>query len=111
MAKISKEVEDALKPHLAAIARIFKAPRITIIVRAPEGANVVGDLVFGNDDPTLALAALRARMIAEAELFRDDPDLYMKLQVKETTNAGVPARKLQHGGPNPATVPSGRRPR
>jgi hypothetical protein len=110
MADIPKEVQDALRPHLAAIARIFKAPRITLIVRAPEGANVKGDLVLGNDDPSLALAALRARMVAEAELFRDDPDLHMKLQIKEPTNAGLPARGFQDGGFHLQTVPRGRRP-
>ena len=109
MAKISKEVEDALKPHLAAIARIFKAPRITVIVRAPEGANVVGDLVLSNDNPTLVIAALRARMVAEAEIDVDQPG--MTLQIKEPTGATMPARRLQDGGLDPEVVPRGRRPR
>ena len=109
MAKISKEVEDALKPHLAAIARIFKAPRITVIVRAPEGANVVGDLVLSNDNPTLVIAALRARMVAEAEIDVDQPGT--TLQIKEPTGATMPARRLKNASLDPAVVPRGRRPR
>jgi hypothetical protein len=62
---IPKDVQARLRPLLTEIARLFKAPNITIIVRG--GANAPGDLVFGNDNPTLALEALRAFMVREAK--------------------------------------------
>ena len=67
--QIPTEVAERLKLLLEAIARLFKASRITIIVRSPEDANATGDLVFSNDNPTQAIAALRAHMVAEAERF------------------------------------------
>lgn len=74
MAGIPAEIEARLKPHLAAIARLFRAPRITLIVRGGDGGNAGGDLVLGNDNPTLALGALRARAVAEAEILAGTPE-------------------------------------
>lgn len=81
MASIPPEVQAALKPHLAAIAGLFLAPRITLIVRGLDGGNAGGDCVIGNDNPALALGALRARMVAEAEILAGTPE-QMRVQFK-----------------------------
>ena len=93
MADIPKEIEERLRPHLAAIARLFKAPRITLIVRAPEIGNVTGDLVLSNDNPTRAIAALRSRMVAEAEIYAGAPNR-MTAIVKEPSSE-PPAARMQ----------------
>lgn len=67
--QIPTEIADRLKLLLDAIARLFKASRITIIVRTPEDGNATGDLVFSNDNPTHAIAALRTHMEQEAKRF------------------------------------------
>lgn len=64
MDKVPDGIQERLKPLLTEIAQLFKAPNITIIVRG--GDNAPGDLVFGNDNPTLALAALRTFMDGDA---------------------------------------------
>ena len=87
MAAIPKDIEDRLRGHLTAIARLFKAPRITMIVRSPEEGNARGDLILGNDDPYLVACALKARVIDEAFLWAETPDK-TRLQVKEKTDGG-----------------------
>ena len=82
MADIPEDVQKAIRPHLAAIARMFRSPFITLVVRSPEVGNVKGDLVLSNDNPTLVLNALRARMVAEAEIYAESPEK-MTVQVKE----------------------------
>lgn len=47
-----------LQAHVAQIAKLFRAPVITLIVRSPDGGNVKGDLVITNDDPLLVRKAL-----------------------------------------------------
>lgn len=82
MAEIPKDVQDRLKPLLASIARLFRAPRITLIVRAPDVGNVKGDMVIGNDDPTSVIGALRARMVDEAEIYAGTPER-LRVAIKE----------------------------
>lgn len=66
---IPAETAERLKVLLKPIAEIFRASRITIIVRTPEGSNATGDLVLSNDNPTLVMETLRAHMVAEAARF------------------------------------------
>ena len=66
---IPTEIADRLKLLLKPIAELFAASRITIIVRAPEEGNTLGDLVLTNDNPTRVIQTLRAHMVAEAERF------------------------------------------
>lgn len=69
---IPPEIADALKPHLIAIKRLFKASRITLVVRTPEDSNAAGNLVLSDDNPTLVIQAIRAQMVAEAQRFADE---------------------------------------
>ena len=80
MAEIPEEIRKQLEASLAGIAKLFKAPLITLIVRA--GGNSSGDLVLTNDNPTLVLEALRNRMVAEAAKWAEDG------QAPEATNQG-----------------------
>ena len=89
MAKLPPELEEKLRPLLTAIARLFKAPLITIIVRSPDVSNVVGDLVLSNDNPTRVIVALRAQMVAEAKVFAGDAR-EMTVSVKERSGAPEP---------------------
>lgn len=73
MAAIPPEIEALLKAHLVEIARLFKAPRITLIVRAPAGANVKGDLILTADNLTEVMACLRAEMVSQAEILVGTP--------------------------------------
>ena len=66
---IPEDVSERLKPLLKQIADLYQTSRITIIVRAPEGGNAVGDLVFSNDNPTMVAKTLHAHMVAEAQRF------------------------------------------
>lgn len=59
------QLQELLKP----IARLFAASHITIIVRAPEGANSVGNLVLTNDNPTKIMEVFKEHMVAEAKRF------------------------------------------
>lgn len=70
--QIPVEIADRLKLLLDAITKLFKASRITIIVRTPEDANSTGDLVFSNDQPHKAIEALRTHMVAQAQKFADE---------------------------------------
>lgn len=54
---VVRQLHDDLSSDLAQIARRFKAPRITLIVRNPQLAD--GDVVIGNDDLDEAIAAIR----------------------------------------------------
>lgn len=85
--QIPKEAADKLKIYLAPIAKLFKSPLITIIVRSREPGNTVGDLVLTNDNPTAVINTLRAHMVAEAQRFADegersgrDPDAAFPVQ-------------------------------
>lgn len=88
MPAIPAEIEERLKPALTAIAKLFKAPRITLIVRSPDVGNVKGDLVLGNDDLTKVEAALRALVVGEAVLFAESPDP-MRVVEKEKTHGST----------------------
>lgn len=63
MPDIPADIQERLKPLLKQIAVLFKAPLITIVVRS--GDNAAGDLVLSNDNPSLAIEALRRQMVAE----------------------------------------------
>lgn len=86
MPAIPPEIEARLKAHIAGIARLFKAPRITLIVRAPEGANVKGDLILTADNLTLVMQSLRAMMVREAQILVGTPE-EMTLIEKPRTDA------------------------
>lgn len=103
MALIPSEIESALRPHLAAIAKIFRAPRITIVVRGPGDGNAGGDLVLSNDNPTLALHALRARAVAEGEILAGTPAA-MNVWVKPPSDARP---HFQNDDPGAILRPSG----
>ena len=66
---VPEDIAEKLKPLMAGIARLFQTSRISIIVRAPEGGNALGDLVFSNDNPTKVLETLRTHMVEEAKRF------------------------------------------
>jgi hypothetical protein len=104
MAEIPPSIQERLKAHLAAIAAIFKAPRITLIVRGPEEGNAKGDLILGNDDPIYVSRALRARIVAESKILAGTPQ-EMKVTEKEKTDGGTNPH-LECGG-----VPDGYQPR
>ena len=103
MAQIPDSVQEKLKAHLGAIAGIFKAPRITLIVRGPEEGNARGDLILGNDDPVYVSKALRARIIAESKILEGTPQ-EMRVVEKEATDGGKDFN-LQCGGPVDAYQP------
>ena len=73
MAEVPEDIREHLRVHLTAIAKLFRVPLITIIVRSPDGGNVGGDLHFGNDNPTLALDAFRKLLASEASKVADEP--------------------------------------
>lgn len=56
MAGIPDHISDEIADHLDAIKAFFKAPKLTLIVRAPELAD--GDLVMTDDRIADAVAAL-----------------------------------------------------
>ena len=95
---IPDDIQKRLQGHLTEIARLFNAPRITLIVRAPgEPSNVKGDLILGNDDPLDVAKALRARMIGEAEILAGTPQA-MRVVEKERDDGEYPGARLQPGG-------------
>lgn len=67
MGEIPKEAQEVLQGHLLGIAKLFKASKITLIVRAPEDGNSKGDMHFGNDNPTIALETFRRLLVEEAQ--------------------------------------------
>ncbi len=101
--KIPPSVQQRLQAHLVEIAKIFQAPRITLIVRSPDVANVKGDLVLGNDDPIYVSRALRARIVDESKILVGTPQ-EMKVVEKEKTDGGTES-PLQCGGPADAYQP------
>ena len=66
---IPEETRLRLQELLKPIAQLFAASHITLVVRAPEGANSVGNLVLSSDNPTKVLAVLKEHAIAEAKRF------------------------------------------
>lgn len=74
MAGIPAEIESLLKAHLGAIAKLFKAPKITLIVRAPQFANASGDLILTSDNLTLVQMSLQSMMIREAHILAGTPE-------------------------------------
>lgn len=103
MAEIPASVQERIKAHLVEIAKIFKAPRITLIVRGPEEGNASGDLILGNDEPMYVSRALRARIIAESKILEGTPQ-EMRVVEKERTDGGTEPH-LQCGGPADAYQP------
>jgi hypothetical protein len=85
---IHRNMEAYLQIHLAAIAKAFKAPRITIVVRGPEDGNVKGDLVLTNDNPVFVERVFRAQMIERGKLLVGTPE-EMDVTVKERTEGGL----------------------
>ncbi len=102
MAAIPDHVQRVLQQHLIEIAQLFKAPRITIIVRGPDDGNAKGDLVLGNDLPLYVERALRARMIEESKILLGTPQ-EMRVQEKEPTEGGK--SPFQDGGDPAAYQP------
>lgn len=93
---IPPEMEAYLQIHLAAIARAFKAPRITLIVRGPEDGNVKGDLVIGNDNPVFVGRVLNAQMISRAKILAGTPE-ETEIREMEPTEGGK-GPNFQDGG-------------
>ncbi len=55
---------DSLRQYTEMLRRLFNAPvRITVVIRIP-GLGARGDIVFGDDEPGEAVAAVQ-RVIAE----------------------------------------------
>jgi hypothetical protein len=74
--EIPQVVVEPLRRSLTAIARLFKAPRIGLVVLGPSGdvaPNAKGDLYIGTVNPSVAIVALRKILVQEAEKFADDP--------------------------------------
>lgn len=61
---IPDHVSEEIAEHLDAIREHFKAPKVTLVVRAPSVAD--GDLVMTDDDPTAAIFAIR-RLISRTQ--------------------------------------------
>ena len=78
---IPPELLDKLMPLVRSIGALFVAPRITIIVRAPEDANVTGDFIWSNDQPQKVADVLKSHMMANAKQFADgQPGSYYPVQ-------------------------------
>lgn len=107
MADIPDHVQRLLQEHLIQIARIFKAPRITLIVRGPDDGNAKGDLVLTNDNPLFVERALKAQVLARAKILADTPQ-EMNIIEKERTHGNL-GPNLQDGG-DPARYQPRRRP-
>ncbi len=58
MPEIPTDIRKQVQQHLIEIAKLFRAPLITIIVR-PSSDNASGTLVLGNDDPMAVIGAIR----------------------------------------------------
>lgn len=50
-------LKGQLSLHLDAISKLFKSPRITLVVRSADYPD--GGVVIGDDDPELAIAEIR----------------------------------------------------
>lgn len=96
MANIPPNMEAYLQIHLAAIAKAFKAPRITLVVRGPSDGNVRGDLVITNDNPLFVEAVFRAQMIARAKILVGTSE-EIEVTEKEPTVGGL-GPDFQDGG-------------
>lgn len=70
MAEIPPEIREKLEGYLTAIAKIFKSPVITLVVRP--GGNAGGVLVLGNQAYPEVIAAVKEVMVAEARRLADD---------------------------------------
>lgn len=60
---------DKIIPHVEAIEALFKAPVITLIVRAPQLPD--GDLVLTQDDPAAIIATVEKQMAKQPAIERD----------------------------------------
>jgi len=64
MSKLTREecmaLYDQLMPHIEAIERLFKEPRVTLLVRAPNLPD--GDLLLTQDDEATIGEAVRRQM-------------------------------------------------
>ena len=78
---IPPKLMGQLMPLVRSIGALFVAPKITIIVRAPDDANVTGDFIWSNDDPRKIADVLKAHMHANAKQFADgEPGSYYPVQ-------------------------------
>ena len=86
---IPPEFQKPLEDYLAGIAKLFGASRITVVVRAADSGNTVGDLVLSNDDhPGKVIDVLREHMTAEARRF-----------AAEGRRSGQPGAEFPHQRP------------
>jgi hypothetical protein len=60
---------EKIVPHLEAIERLFKAPRITLLVRAPQLPN--GDILLTQDDEATIIEAITRQMAKRPAVERD----------------------------------------
>jgi hypothetical protein len=99
MSDIPPHIQRLLQQKLIEIAKIFVAPRITLIVRGPEVGNVKGDLVLGNDNPLYVERVLKARVVTQAEILAGTPERTMVVEKEKTEGDTGP--RFDDGG-NPA---------
>jgi len=54
-------ISDEIADHLDEIAKLFKKPKVTLVVRAPEMPDGEGDLVMTDDDLDQVVGAIMRR--------------------------------------------------
>lgn len=98
MADIPPAIQEQLQRLLGGIARMFKSPKITLIVRAPHDAqgNSTGDLVLTNDNPLFAERALKTLVIGRAKILAGTAQ-EMDVTEHEPTPGGL-GPNFQDGG-------------
>jgi len=73
MSKLTREecmaLYDQLMPHIEAIERLFKNPRVTLLVRAPDLPD--GDLMLTQDDEATICEAVRRQMAKKPAIEQD----------------------------------------
>jgi len=83
---IPPEFQEPLQRYLTAIAKLFRAPRITVIIRSADNGNTQGDLVLGNDEHIdKVIEVLTIHRIAEARRF-----------AAEGARSGLPGSEFPH---------------
>lgn len=73
-AKMTREemmaLYDKIVPHLEAIEALFKHPKVTLLVRAPNLLN--GDLLLTQDDETTIVEAVKRQLSRPAAIERNE---------------------------------------
>ena len=86
---IPPEFQERLEAHLAGIAKLFRAPRITLVIRSADSGNTEGDLVLSNDEHIQkVIDVIHSHMKAEARRF-----------AAEGKRSGQPGAEFPHQRP------------